>query len=87
MCCPPWLLTWFKLSSNYFLASNAGQLFLLLLGKTKVNQGHNAALTTDAHQEVVRHEVAVDEPLAVHELDPVDHLVGKHEDSLGGELV
>ena len=51
------------------------------LRKTKVNLGHNVALTTETHQELVRLEVAVDEPFAVHELNPVDHLVAKHEDN------
>ena len=53
-----------------------------LLGEAKVNQVQHVALFINSHQEVVGLDVAVDEALAVHELDPLDHLIGKHEDGL-----
>ena len=57
----------------------------VFLRQTEVYQEELVAVPSDAHQEVVRLDVAVDEVLVVHVLDPPDHLVGQHEDGLHGE--
>ena len=57
----------------------------VFLRQTEVYQEELVAVPPDAHQEVVRLDVAVDEVLVVHVLDPPDHLVGQHEDGLHGE--
>jgi len=71
----------------------AGQIFILsvhnvlpgavvaeLLGEAEVDEKHLVAVSTDAHQEVVGLDVAVDEVFVVHELDATDHLIGEHQD-------
>ena len=57
----------------------------VFLRQTEVYQEELVAVPSDAHQEVVRLDVAVDEVLVVHVLDPPDHLVRQHEDGLHGE--
>ena len=44
------------------------------------------AVPADAHEEVVRLDVAVDEVFAVDVLHPADHLIGQHEDRLHRKL-
>ena len=58
----------------------------VLLSQAEVDDEHLVAVLPDAHQEVVRLHVAVDEVLVVHVLDARDHLVGEHQDGLLGEL-
>ena len=57
----------------------------VFLRQTEVYQEELVAVPSDAHQEVVRLDVAVDEVLVVDILDPPNHLVGQHEDGLHGE--
>jgi hypothetical protein len=46
----------------------------VLLGQTEVDEEEFVAVATDAHQEVVGFDVAVDEVLVVHILDATNHL-------------
>ena len=62
-----------------------GPVVPVLLGQAEVDEKELVAVTTDAHQEVVRLDVPVDEVLVVNKLDPPDHLVGQHENRLHGE--
>ena len=57
----------------------------VFLRQTEVYQEELVAVPSDAHEEVVRLDVAVDEVLVVHVLDPPDHLVRQHEHGLHGE--
>ena len=56
------------------------------LRQPKVNDVDVVLAAADADQVVVRLDVAVQEPARVDVLDPLDELVGKHEDSVEGEL-
>lgn len=56
-----------------------------LLGQAEVYEEELIAVPADAHEEVVRFYIAVDERLAVDVLDAADHLVGQHQDSFDGE--
>lgn len=56
-----------------------------LLRQSKVDQEELVAVAADAHQEIVRLDVAVDERLAVHELYAADHLVRQHQHRLDRE--
>ena len=58
----------------------------VLLGQTKVDDIDLVATLADAHEEVVRLDVTMDEGLGVNVLDAGDELVGKEEHSLQGEL-
>lgn len=58
----------------------------VLLGQTKVNDIDLVATLADAHQEVVRLDVTVDERFGVDVLDARDELVGQQEDGLEREL-
>ena len=91
---PSLLFTWHMAEKKDILIPSVLEILIylaialfVLLGKTKVDQGQKTTPPTDSHQEVVGLDVAVDEPLAVHELDPVDHLVGQHQHCLHGELL
>ena len=46
----------------------------VFLGQAKVDEEELVAVTADAHQEVVRLDVAVDEVLVVHVFDSANHL-------------
>ena len=52
----------------------AGPVVSVLLGQAEVDEEEFVAVAADAHQEVVRLDVAVDEVLVVHVLDATDHL-------------
>ncbi len=58
----------------------------VLLGQTEINNVDLVASLANAHQEVVRLDIAVDEGLGMDVLDAGDELVGKQENSLEGEL-
>lgn len=42
-------------------------------------------MSADAHQEIVRLDVPMNERLAVNVLDASDHLVSQHQDGLDGK--
>jgi hypothetical protein len=58
----------------------------VLLGQTEVDHVDLVAALADAHEEVVRLDVAVDERLGVDVLDAGDELVGEEQDRLQREL-
>lgn len=58
----------------------------VLLGETEIDDVDLIAPLTDAHQEVVRLDVTVDEGLGVNVLDPGDELVSQEKHRLQGEL-
>jgi hypothetical protein len=58
----------------------------VLLGETKVDDVDLVAALANAHEEVVRLDVAVDERLGVDVLDAGDELVGEQQDRLQREL-
>lgn len=58
----------------------------VLLGETKVNHVDLVATLTNAHEEVVRLDITVDERFGVDVLDAGDELVGKEQDRLQGKL-
>lgn len=58
----------------------------VLLGQTKVNHVDLVASLADAHQEVVRLNITVDEGLGVDVLNSGNELVGQQEDGLEGEF-
>jgi hypothetical protein len=58
----------------------------VLLGQTKINDIDLIASLSDAHEEVVRFDITVDEGFGVDVLNPRDELVGQKEDGLEGEL-
>jgi len=58
----------------------------VLLCKTKVNDVDLVSTLADAHQEVVRLNVAVNERLGVNVLDAGDELIGQEKDGLEREL-
>ena len=58
----------------------------VLLSKTKVNNVDLVTPLSNAHQEVVRLDVAVDEGLGVDVLDTGNELIGQQQDCLQREL-
>lgn len=52
------------------------------LGQPKVDQVAVPRVLPQAHHKVVRLDVAVEKVLVVHVLDPLDHLVGEHQNRL-----
>lgn len=58
----------------------------IFLGQAEVNDVDLIATFTDAHEEVIGLDVAVDEGLSMDVLDAGDELVGEEEDRLQGEL-
>jgi hypothetical protein len=58
----------------------------VLLGQTEINHIDLVAALADAHQEVVRLNITVDEGLGVDILDAGDELIGEEEDGLEGEF-
>ena len=58
----------------------------ILLRQPKINHIHLISPLADAHQEVIRLDIAVDETLGMDVLDAGDELVGEEEDGLEGEL-
>ncbi len=58
----------------------------VLLCETKVDDVDLVAAFSNAHEEVVRLDVAVDEGLGMNVLDPGDELIGKQQDGLEREL-
>ena len=58
----------------------------VLLGQTEINDIDLVTTLSNAHQEVVRLDITVDEGLGVDVLDTGDELVGEQQDSLQGEL-
>jgi hypothetical protein len=58
----------------------------VLLSQTKIDDIDLVATLSDAHKEVIRLDVAMDEGLGVDIFDPGDELIGKEEDSLQREL-
>lgn len=58
----------------------------VLLGQTEINHVDLVAALADAHKEVVRLDVTVDEGLGMDVLNAGDELVGKEKDRLEGEL-
>lgn len=54
----------------------------VLLGQTEINHVDLVATLADAHEEVVRLDVTVDEGLGVDVLDAGDELIGEQEDGL-----
>ena len=59
---------------------------LVALAQTKVDQVDRALFVADAHQEIVRLHIAMDEVVRVHELEAADHLLGQHAHGLQSEL-
>ena len=51
-----------------------GAVVAILFGQSEVDEEELVAVAADAHQEVVRFDVAVDEVLVVHVLDATNHL-------------
>mmetsp|Transcript_76760 Transcript_76760/g.238325 ORF Transcript_76760/g.238325 Transcript_76760/m.238325 type:complete len:285 (-) Transcript_76760:367-1221(-) len=58
----------------------------VLLREPKVNYVQLLLLLPDAHQEVVRLDVAVQETLCMHVLDETDHLLSKHQHCFEAEF-
>ena len=58
----------------------------IFLGETEVDDIDLVTTLADAHQEVVRLDVPVDEGLGVDVLDTRDKLIGQEEDGLQGKL-
>lgn len=58
----------------------------VLLGQTEVDDVDLVAPLANAHEEVVRLDITVDEALRVDVLDAGDELVGQQEDGLEGEF-
>jgi hypothetical protein len=54
--------------------------------KTEINHIDHVATLTDTHHEVVRFNIAMNEPLCVDILNPRDNLIGQHKNCLHGEL-
>jgi len=57
-----------------------------LLGQPEVDQEELIAVPTNAHEEVVRLNVAMDEALQMDVLQATDHLVDQHQHCLDGEV-
>ena len=58
----------------------------VFLGQPKINHVDLVATLADAHQEVVRFDITVDEGLGMDVFDAGDQLIGQKKDSLQGEL-
>lgn len=58
----------------------------VLLGQTKIDHVDLVATLSDAHEEVVRLDITVDERLGVDVLDTRDELIGEEQDGLEREL-
>lgn len=58
----------------------------VLLGQTEIDHVDLVAPLANAHEEVVRLDIAVDEALCVDVLDAADQLVGQEEDGLEREF-
>jgi hypothetical protein len=58
----------------------------VLLSQTKIDDVDLVATLSDAHKEVIRLYIAMDEGLGVDVFDAGDELIGKEEDSLQREL-
>uniref|UniRef100_A0A182IYJ2 Uncharacterized protein n=1 Tax=Anopheles atroparvus TaxID=41427 RepID=A0A182IYJ2_ANOAO len=84
---------------NRGVARRAGQVLVLavadvdaraevaiLLRQPEVDQEQLVAVAPDAHEEVIRLDVAVDEVLHVQILQPADHLVDEHQHGLDREV-
>jgi len=56
-----------------------------LLRESKVNDKEFVTVSSDAHDEIVRLDVAVYKVLTVDVLDASDHLVGQHQDGFHRE--
>lgn len=54
----------------------------VLLGKAEINNVDLVAALSNAHEEVVRFDISVDEGLGVDVLDSRDELIGEEEDGL-----
>ena len=88
-----------KMCVDTGISSGTSQVFVLtvwnvevslwvavLLGKTEINDVDLIPTFPDAHEEVVRLDVAVNEGLGVDVFDAGDELIGKEEDGLQGEF-
>lgn len=58
----------------------------IFLGQAKIDDVNLIAALADAHEKVVRFDVAVDEGLRVDVFNAADELVGQQQDGLEGEL-
>jgi len=58
----------------------------VLLGETEIDNVDLVATLADAHEEVVRLDITVDEGLGMNVLNTGDQLVGKEKNGLQGEL-
>jgi hypothetical protein len=58
----------------------------ILFGKTEIDNVDLVATLSNAHEEVVRLDIAVDEGLGVDVLDPGDELIGQEQNGLQREL-
>jgi hypothetical protein len=58
----------------------------VLLGQTKINNIDLVATLSNAHKEVVRLDITVNEGLGVDVFDTGDELIGEQQDGLQGEL-
>jgi hypothetical protein len=58
----------------------------VLLGQTEINNVDLVATLSNAHEEVIRLDITVDEGLGVNVLDAGDELICEEEDSLQGEF-
>jgi len=52
---------------------------LVSLRQAKIDHVHDVCLLPAANQEVIRLDVAVNEPLGVEKFDPVQQLIGQHQ--------
>ena len=81
------------------ITSSSGQVLVLpirdvevglgvtvFLGQTEIDDIDLVAALADAHEEVVRLDITVDEGLGVDVLDAGDELIGQQENGLQGEL-
>ena len=93
------LLTDTEVSVNRGIASGTGQVLILavgdmevglgitvFLGQTEIDDVDLVATFANAHEEVVRFDIAVDEGLGVDVLDTRYELIGEQQDRLEGEL-
>jgi hypothetical protein len=58
----------------------------VLLGQTEINDVNLVAALANAHEEVVRLDITVDEGLGVDVLNAGDELIGEEQDGLQGEF-
>jgi hypothetical protein len=58
----------------------------VLLGETEIDNVDLVATLADAHEEIIRLDITVDEGLGVDVLDAGDELIGEQEDGLQREL-